>query len=89
MAGEENRKIFFNDKNLEAEKGAQIFLASLPNLQDVTVVAEPRPGIDFNKRLQLLFRRERVTQGAPIAVFSLPRIYASFYLSTSASFAGC
>lgn len=81
MAGEENRKIFFNDRNLGLSEGYHI-LAGIPKLQDIDHNADGVP--ELLKRLLLLFRKERISEGAPtVYVFISTRfLYFSFSLST-------
>jgi hypothetical protein len=73
MAGEANRKIFFGDRDLSLNDGYQIFLAGIPKLKDInhdhyTDVSE------FIKRLLLLFRKERINEGALTVYVSTTRI---------------
>ena len=64
MSGEENRKIFFNDRNLSLDEGYKILLGGIPNLQDIkSDYSVDIP--EYNKRLLLLFRKERINEGAP------------------------
>ena len=64
MAGEENRKIFFNDRSLDLGEGVRFFIGSIPKLDDIKVNFIDAPS-DFIKHLSLLFRRERINEGAP------------------------
>ena len=63
MAGEENRKIFFNDRSLGLSEGYSIFLGGIPRLEDIKYKTDDVSV--FIKRLLLLFRRERINEGAP------------------------
>ena len=63
MSGEENRKIFFNDRNLSVKEGYKIFLGELPKLKDIN--HEMDDSSSFIKRLLLLSRKERINEGAP------------------------
>ena len=65
MSGEANRKIFYNDRNLDLS-GYKILLGGVPNLQDIATYTEAPPqDVDAGlKRLASLFRKERVEEGA-------------------------
>ena len=76
-AGEANRKIFFNDRNLAVDI---TLLGGLPKVEDIdhghnTTVPE------FIKRLLLLLRKERINEGAPtvyvstILIFTFPSVF--------------
>ena len=69
MAGEANRKIFFGDKNLGLSEGYQILLGGAPKLKDIKK-KDPTDLSESNKRLLLLFRRERINEGAPTVYVS-------------------
>jgi sterol 14-demethylase len=69
MAGEANRKIFFNDQNLDLRAGVRVFIGSIPKLQDINVITEdsqPTRISGFIKRLLLLFRKERIDNVLPL-----------------------
>lgn len=67
MAGEANRRIFFNDRNLDLNAGARIFLGAIPRLRDIAVdTDEPRGVSEFIKQLSLLLDKERIDEGAPM-----------------------
>ena len=76
VAGEANRKIFFNDRNLDIE-GFQIFLGGAPNLQEINVSMddESQVGTTFAKRVLDLLHRDRVIEGASasLLMFSLSK----------------
>ena len=63
MAGEENRKVFFGDRNLGLSEGYQIFLGGIPRLEDINI-KHVSDTSDLIKRLILLFRKERIDEGA-------------------------
>ena len=78
-AGEANRKIFFNDRNLALDI---TLLGGIPEIEDIdhshnTSVPE------FIKRLVTLFRKERINEGAPtvyvsestILIFTFPPVF--------------
>ena len=73
MAGEANRKIFFGDRNLGLSEGYQILYGATPQLKDIDL-DKSTDNSDFIKQLLLLFRRERIDQGAPTAYISTTRI---------------
>ena len=63
MTGEANRKIFFSDRNLGFTEGYQILRGGIPKIEDI----HPNHNSDssqFIKRLLLLFRKERINEGA-------------------------
>jgi hypothetical protein len=64
MAGEANRKIFFNDRNLAFSEAYQTLLGGQPNLEDINHNLDTEVSA-FIKRLLLLFRKERINEGAP------------------------
>ena len=66
MVGEENRRIFFNDRNLDLS-GYRIFLGALPNLDDdINVKTEIHNDVPlFIKRLTHLLHRDRVKERTP------------------------
>ena len=63
MAGEENRKVFFSDRNLGLSEGYQILFGDIPRIEDIKIeyVSDTSASI---KRLILLFRKERIDEGA-------------------------
>ena len=63
MAGEANRKIFFTDHNLGLSEGYKLFLSGIPKLEDVNPNHNSDTS-DLKKRLLLLFRKERINEGA-------------------------
>ena len=80
MAGEENRKIFFSDRNLDLSEGYRILLGGVPDVKDINIKTGDIS--DFIKRLLLLFRKERIDEGAPIVYVSisiLTFIFASVF----------
>jgi hypothetical protein len=87
MAGEANRKIFFNNQNLDLSEGYRILLGGAPNVRDIINVNAdtPQATTESFRLLLLLLRKERVNDGAPDSMFSLPRLTLA-YLSTSALF---
>ncbi|KAF8804683.1 cytochrome P450 [Phlegmacium glaucopus] len=64
MAGEANRKMFFNDRRLNMTEGYKILAGGIPNLSDIDVDAR-EPGV-FLKQLSLLIRKERITEALPL-----------------------
>ena len=69
MAGEENRKVFFGDRNLDLSEGYRILLGGVPKLEDIKHTHHADTS-DFIKRLLLLFRKERINEGAPTVCVS-------------------
>lgn len=66
MAGETNRKIFFNNRSLDISEGYRILSGGIPRLEDVELDgAEARDMPEGMKTLLLLLRKERVNEGAP------------------------
>ena len=63
MAGEANRKVFFGDRNLVLSEGYRILLGGIPKLKDIDNVHYSEP-TERMKRLLLLFRKERINEGA-------------------------
>lgn len=64
VAGEANRKIFFNDWSLGLSEGYLHLLGGIPNLEDIDVIMDgPRDSAEFIKRLLLLLQKERVNEG--------------------------
>lgn len=75
VAGEANRKIFHNDRNLDLSAGVRILLGGIPNLQDINLDTElTRDTPNFIKRLMLLLQKERVKEGPQDSMFSFPRL---------------
>ena len=75
MSGEENRKIFFNDRGFDLSEGYQILRGGV----DLKGVNNDGSGVigraNFIKVLLLLLRKERVNEGSSIfCIFSLPRL---------------
>jgi hypothetical protein len=69
MSGEANRKFFFGDRNLAFSEGYKILLGGIPRLEDIQHDPESEKS-DFIKRLLLLFRKERINEGALTVYFS-------------------
>jgi len=80
MAGENNRRIFFGDKNLDLS-GYRILLGGVPNIQDIhksSAIEENVP--EFIKQLTLLLHRERVNECTTIFhhyYFTFPALISS------------
>ena len=69
MAGEENRKVFFGDRNLGLSEGYQILFGDIPKLEDIKIeYVSDTPAL--TKRLILLFRKERIDEGTTTAYVS-------------------
>ena len=88
MAGEENRRVFFNDRNLDLS-GYRIFLGALPNLDDIKVKTEIHDDTPlFIKRLTHLLQRDRVKECTPIlcVLFIAETDSSSSCLSTTHAF---
>ena len=75
MAGEANRKVFFNDRNLDLS-GYRILLGGLPRLEDINMDSSLKDQVpEHVKRILLLSRTERLADGAPIIPsFFLPTL---------------
>ena len=85
MAGEENRKIFFNDKNLDLS-GYHILLGGIPNLKDIEVDSGLYEDIpETIKRLLPFLHKERIKECAPKLYVSFAET-DSFCLSNSTPF---
>jgi hypothetical protein len=79
MSGEANRKIFFNDGSLDPFEGYRLFFGGVPTLKDINVNPDaPHHGTAFFKRLILLQRKERVSEGAPSFYIFISEIESSF-----------
>ena len=64
MSGEANRKIFFGDRNLGLSEGYQILLGGVPKVEDIHPNFDTPEKSEQIKRLLLLFRKERINEGA-------------------------
>jgi hypothetical protein len=73
LAGEANRKVFFGDRNLSLTEGYLILFGAVPKLEDINVDHNSDLP-EFMKRLLLLFRKERINEGAPTVYISTTRI---------------
>ncbi|KAA1475253.1 cytochrome P450 [Dentipellis sp. KUC8613] len=66
LSGEDARQVFFHHRSLDAAEGYKIFLGSAPYLSDIAVEADGADDVGyFNKRLAMLFRRERLEAALP------------------------
>jgi len=72
MAGEPNRKIFFNDRNLDLGEGYRILLGGVPRLEDINVDTS-QDATEFVKRLSLLIRKERIDLVLPLLLEDVNR----------------
>jgi hypothetical protein len=64
MAGEANRKVFFNDRSLSLSQGYRILLGGVPTLEYIKPEnASHDDSTELIKRLALLLRRERINEG--------------------------
>ena len=80
MAGEANRKVFFGDRNLGLTEGYQILMGGVPRLDDIfDNHYSDKP--ELVKRLLILFRKERINEGATtvyistILILNLPQSF--------------
>ncbi|KAF8802731.1 cytochrome P450 [Phlegmacium glaucopus] len=74
VAGEANRKIFFNDWSLDVGEGYLYLLGGIPNLEDIDVTMDgPRDAAEFIKRLLLLLQKERVSEVLPLLLEDINR----------------
>ena len=88
MSGEENRKIFFNDRGLDITQGYDILRAGGPDLKYINGSGVNGPA-DFIKRLLLLLRKERVNEGLSTFCIFIAQSNVCFCLSASAPFGRC
>ena len=90
MSGEANRKIFFNDRDLNLAQGFQILRGGAPDLEDIDINGHGVNGpADFIKRLLLLLRKERVNEGLSTFCIRIAQTNIYFCLSASAPFGRC
>lgn len=67
VSGEEARKIFYTEPGFDMTQGYQILMGGSPRLEDINIGADVESE-KFIKRLQLLTRKDRVTEGKfPVA----------------------
>ena len=67
MSGEENRKIFFNDRNLDIVEGYRLLSGGTPSLKDIDVDgSRSTTGTELVKQIHLLSRKESVNEGTAI-----------------------
>ena len=67
MSGVENRKIFFNDRNLDIIEGYRLLSGGTPSLKDIDVDGfRSTTGPELVKQIHLLSRKESVNEGTPI-----------------------
>ena len=89
MSGEENRKIFFNDRGLDLSEGYQILRGGV-DLKDINNNGSGVIGrANFIKVLLLLLRKERVNEGSSIFCIFIAQTNACFCLSASSPFGRC
>lgn len=83
MAGEANRKIFFNDRNLDISEGYRLFLGGIPDLQDINVNTgdESLAATDFVKRVSGLLHKDRIIEGERTFIFSSLRINTFLFVA--------
>jgi hypothetical protein len=77
LSGEENRKIFLNDRNLDLAEGYRILSGGIPKISDIKH-KEDSDVSDFIKRLVLLFRKERINEGAATVYVSISILILTF-----------
>ncbi|PPQ70347.1 hypothetical protein CVT25_000127 [Psilocybe cyanescens] len=65
VAGEQSRKVFFNEPGLNMNEGYKILMGGAPDITDANVTAEDI-GEGFIKRLLSLIRKDRITDTLPI-----------------------
>ncbi|KAF9530198.1 cytochrome P450 [Crepidotus variabilis] len=69
VGGPEARKVFFNDPSLGFAEGYEILMGGAPRLEDINidVKSEGMGNVsDFVKRLNLLLKKERITETLPV-----------------------
>ena len=91
MAGEENRKIIYNDRNLDLS-GYRILSGTLPHLEDINLTTKVDGEVSlFVKRLLLLLSNDRVKEciPTPYVFFFIETDPSSFCLSNSPLFGRC
>ena len=69
MAGEANRKIFFNDRSLGLSEGYRILSGAAPRIEYIN--RDTDESSESKKRLALLLRRERIDEGTNQPMYSL------------------
>ncbi|KDQ54410.1 hypothetical protein JAAARDRAFT_135628 [Jaapia argillacea MUCL 33604] len=81
LSGDEGRKVFFTDKNLDFTEGYKILMGGAPRLDDIAVERD----VDdtsvtwFNKRLATLLRKERLEAGERISLPTPPAVLPSLF----------
>lgn len=87
MAGEENRRIFLNDRSLDLREGYRILMGGIPKLEDINRnMDKPRSTIDFVKHV---LRKERISESAPTFYLSNADTDSYFSLSSPSTFGRC
>lgn len=67
MAGETNRKVFFNERSLNLPEGYRIISGGIPTIEDINRNVDDVN--DLIKRLMLLIRKERINEGTNTLYF--------------------
>ncbi|KAF8879391.1 hypothetical protein BD779DRAFT_1676436 [Infundibulicybe gibba] len=66
LNGEEGRKLFFDDKNLNSIEGYKVLMGAAPRLKDISLQDDKNGDVQwFNKQLLTLFHRDRLTDVVP------------------------
>lgn len=66
VSGDEGRKLFFNNANLDLDLGYQVLYGSAPMLGDIGIDGPPPESV-FLKRLHPLLKKERIADGTPFS----------------------
>lgn len=80
VSGEEARKVFYTEPGLDMNQGYRILMGGAPRLEDINISNDGNEDEKFIKRLQLLTRKDRITEGKSLVVnqHHPPLIYCSF-----------
>ncbi|KAF8879392.1 cytochrome P450 [Infundibulicybe gibba] len=66
LNGEEGRKLFFDDKNLNSIEGYKVLMGAAPRLQDISLQDDGSGDVQwFNKQLSILLHRNRLADVVP------------------------
>ncbi|KAF9530197.1 cytochrome P450 [Crepidotus variabilis] len=76
VVGHEARKVFFNEPSLHFTEGYEILMGGAPQLEDINidVKADGMENVsDFIKRLNMLLRKERISETLPVFLDDINR----------------
>ena len=71
LSGENSRKVFFDDKSLDASQGYRILMGGAPNLECIDVGKVETARQEFIKDLLLLLRKDRLVDSSSIMSSSI------------------